>query len=786
MSPFRQIRSRCHQRASRSGSGFVWTMAVALLLAACGGDGEEVGKIVIKGGGNGPSGNLDASDGGTGDSEVSAADGGTSLPKDTGGGAVDIAGTADVAVVDTSVGTVDIGTVNEDGGNQDDGGAVGDAAPDTGPPGGCKLDADCSPWGLVCDLDAPGGTCVPCNYGTDCKGLFAICVLNKCVNQPPCADEAPCKAMGEVCDSMSGHCVKCLVDKDCGNDWSCKAKTCIPPPTGCQSSKGCAALGQVCDKTAGACVDCLDDADCVAKEHCSEGVCVGDVCKPGLVQCATGDSLQTCKPSGAGWTVALCPKGNACHQGVCAPVICTGGQSKCVDAGVATCVATGTAWTPAKPCAKDNICIDGACKPAICKPGATKCESGGLATCSADGTAWTVTACEAGKSCVIIQDLPLCMAQLCKPKMPYCEADKAHLCAADGMSSKAFDDCAAKGLKCVAGACAAESCKVGESTCKGDQLAVCDGTGKAWILQPCTKGLVCKEGVCGKPGPCTSTLKAEAKAAKADVIIAVDTTSSMKKEFGPVNGALGALGQALKDGGVDHRVVVIAKDTGCCKICVPPPLGQGGCKDGGNLKRVVAWVEGKSQLKVMIDTWDKYKSFLRPDATRHLLTISDDKSDYDAGWFKSAISKLSAPGFPKGFVMHSITSVNCPDDDTNDAVVSLAKETGGHAFPICKGDGNTWNGWMKTIASDIGKGGMACTYPISAAMKTVPDLAKSLKVTATIGGAKTSLSPLAAGKTCGPALEYELLGKPPVAITVCPSACALIKGGELSTEYACP
>ncbi len=770
-----------------------WLGALLVVLAAgCGGDEEGVGTISIKGGGGSNSSKTDTKTGPDGGSDVTGSDAVSVV--DAGAGSLDVAAVDTAPVVDTMSDAVGDMAQSSDAKSAvvTDSGAA-DTVMDAGPPPGCVVDGDCTPFGLVCDVGVAGGACVQCNYGSDCKGLFALCDQGKCVNQPPCANDTSCKAVGQVCDSLSGHCVDCTEDKDCGNGWFCKAATCIPPPTTCQSSKSCAALGQVCDKQASACVDCLDGADCEAKEFCWQGVCVADICKPGLVQCATGDSLQTCDPSGSGWVIQPCPKGNGCHQGVCAPTICTGGESKCVDGAVLTCLPTGTAWAPPVKCPDGALCIEGVCKTAICKPGATKCDPGGKATCSADGTNWKSAPCPAGKSCKLSEGIALCLDHVCKPSTSFCDAGKTWLCAADGMSSKSVDDCTSKGLKCANGACVPESCKPAEVACKEGQVAVCDASGKAWILQACGDGKICKAGVCAQPGPCTTPLKAEGKTPKADIIVAIDTSSSMKDEFKQVNGALGALGQALKDGGVDHRVVVIGSNTDCCKICVPPPLGKKNCAAGPNLKRVVAYTTGGSQIKTLVDFWSIYKSFLRADADRHIIIISDDDSDVSASKFKDNINKLSAPGFPNGFVLHAIVSIGgdskkgCDSgDDPSKVAIQLATETGGHKYPVCEKKGDVWKGWFKAIAGDIGKGGMTCTYPLSAPMKSLPDLAKTLKITAIIGGKKTTLAPLAAGKPCGQALEYHLLGQPPAAVTLCASSCALIKGSTLTAEHACP
>lgn len=776
-------------------------MLVALfLLAACSGNEDEVGKIVIKGGGNG--GSADVATGDPHDGTGAATD---SSVADVAADQPDVAGPdagADDAAPDTPV--PDAGAIDSaqmDAGPTDaavgDAGPVGDSAtaadapqgdggPVGNPPDSCQADKDCNPWGLVCDTEQ--GSCVACVYGSDCMGLFPICVDNKCDNQMPCKDDAPCAANGMVCDAFVGHCVDCVKAENCKPGWLCKAAVCIPPPTVCQSSKSCASVGQVCDKALGACVDCLDDADCAPPEFCLEGLCLPDICKPGLQQCANISTVQSCVDSGAGWSALPCEPGFVCAKAACAKVICTGGATECVDGGMKTCDVTGSAWSAPEPCAGGSICLDGACKAAICKPGASQCGVGGVQTCSADGTAWQTVACPTGQSCSVAEGVALCFDHKCAPSKAFCDGAVATQCTGDGLGTTVVADCAAKGQDCVDGACKADKCTPAELSCKGDQLAVCDGSGTAWILQPCPNDTVCKANQCVAAAPCETTLTAKAAPAKADIIVVIDTTSSMKSEFGHTNAAIGALGKGLVAAGVDHRVVVIGQNKDCCKICIPAPLGNGNCGPGPNLKRVNAYAEGGTQLSVIVSKWNDYKGFLRADATRHIIVISDDDSDKDAKWFKDAIANLSAPGFAKGFVMHGVVATKaggCGDNEAK-AVPQLANETGGKLFPVCEKSDSAWQGWFSQLAKIIGKGGEACVYPLTAPLQGLKELAKSITVHAQVGGSMVALSALGPDKACGNALEYSVEGTPPQSLQLCPASCKLVVGAPLKVTFPCP
>lgn len=167
-------------------------------------------------------------------------------------------------------------------------------------PSGCH-DAPCGALGLVCD-DA-GGRCVACLSDDDCH--------------------APGRARCE----LAGHvCVACLEAADCGPRAACEPTTHRCVETCAEGDEACAAPGFVCDERAGRCIECRIQAHCAAAPggpRCDGAVgacveCAGNAsCPPSAPVCdrRTGRCVS-CVTSDA------CAEGSACDPETmtCRPV----------------------------------------------------------------------------------------------------------------------------------------------------------------------------------------------------------------------------------------------------------------------------------------------------------------------------------------------------------------------------------------------------------------------------------------------------------------------------------
>ncbi len=208
----------------------------------------------------------------------------------------------------------------------------------------------------------------------------------------------------------------------------------------------------------------------------------------------------------------------------------------------------------------------------------------------------------------------------------------------------------------LAGGCAssddAELADPGDNTSSGS-----DGGGGSFT--PATGGAGGGSDTAGAGGgevpfPCgDASSVANLEKLPADLIIAVDNSTSMALESAQVKSYVNTLVGALTASNIDAHVVIISKgsnntifdllETG---VCLPQPLGSGSCPEDENLpayRHVFEEVASTDALDKIISTYDQWKGSLRPDATKTFLVVSDDESDTSAQDFTNALAQLDPP-----------------------------------------------------------------------------------------------------------------------------------------------
>lgn len=147
----------------------------------------------------------------------------------------------------------------------------------------------------------------------------------------------------------------------------------------------------------------------------------------------------------------------------------------------------------------------------------------------------------------------------------------------------------------------------------------------------------------------------------ADIVFAIDGSSSMAVETQFVREQMNQFSQKIMDSGIDVRVIVIAATSGgsggaggaantavptagrssvinpgpggftrvTTGICIDAPLGSGQCPDDQNLPHyahVTTPVASNNSLNLFISTFPEYKDYLRPEASKSLVVVTDDNS----------------------------------------------------------------------------------------------------------------------------------------------------------------
>jgi hypothetical protein len=194
----------------------------------------------------------------------------------------------------------------------------------------------------------------------------------------------------------------------------------------------------------------------------------------------------------------------------------------------------------------------------------------------------------------------------------------------------------------------------------------------------------------------SSTAVAEAVEAPADIIWVVDQSGSMDQETQYVQAKINDFAALIEQSGVDYRVVMIADPNSGNAICVPPPLAGPQCGDGPKFKLVAQEVSSNDGPELALATFDEYSTFLRPEATKHIVFVTDDDSDISAAEF---LDGLQSFGMFDSVYVHAIYAFGNGSNGCEGPFGSGAQEgevytelvaaTQGAAGVICEDDWTT-------------------------------------------------------------------------------------------------
>ena len=289
-------------------------------------------------------------------------------------------------------------------------------------------------------------------------------------------------------------------------------------------------------------------------------------------------------------------------------------------------------------------------------------------------------------------------------------------------------------------------------------------------------------------------LKEEKVGGKVDVIWWIDTSGSMGQEAAYLNQNINAFANFIGNANIDFRMILVGNSTSCCKICVAPPLGGPNCTDGPQFKHIKQTIGSKNGHSVLVSSYSKWKSFLRPDATKNFVAVTDDNSNQSAAWFMSQIKNIDpvqfkpSPEVPHGFVYHSIVAYNsssdCPTIASKGTVyLDLTAQTNGAKFKICE---KNWAPIFQSLANSVVQTAKpGCTYkvPFPAGVGASDKFGVSYV-------AKDDLFdvPKAPNNVCPSNGVGFTVDNPnaPKEMTLCSSSCNLLKGGgNIQFDFGC-
>ena len=291
-------------------------------------------------------------------------------------------------------------------------------------------------------------------------------------------------------------------------------------------------------------------------------------------------------------------------------------------------------------------------------------------------------------------------------------------------------------------------------------------------------------------GGCAATsAEAKIKVVPVDIIWFIDTSGSMAFETKTVQNNLNAFAQSISKSGLDYHVVMVGdgKD-----ICVPPPLGGAGCTNGPRYLHVKMMVGSVNGLEKLIQAYPQYQKFLRADSLRHFVAVTDDNSQKSASWFSSQIVALKNPGFPKGFIFHSIVAygdiawIGCITGAKIGAeYLSLTASTQGVKAKVCE---TNWNPIFAALAKGItANTEVACTFTIPSPGKGKVIDPNKVNVSFVPPGAAAKIvskvqNAAACKKYAGWYYDYD---NKPTAVILCPDFCKSLGKSKLTILFGC-
>jgi hypothetical protein len=244
---------------------------------------------------------------------------------------------------------------------------------------------------------------------------------------------------------------------------------------------------------------------------------------------------------------------------------------------------------------------------------------------------------------------------------------------------------------------------------------------------------------------------AKNKLRPADVIMAIDNGPSMQENIDAVRANLNAFSQKIVDSGVDTRIVLLSaaldpdavsmatvlggSSGGWRAICIDAPLGSGNCPDDSNapnflhvdeevgLGHTVPFTPERHPLNLYVQSYDKYRAAMRPQASKTFFVISDqDATVAPNGTADDFIRNMTAvdPLMFPSFTFSAVVAYQpCPGGlvgpVTGTVFLDLVKKTGGVQADICGAD---WGPVLDSIAeSVVDTTGIDCFWDIPA----VPD-----------------------------------------------------------------
>jgi hypothetical protein len=279
----------------------------------------------------------------------------------------------------------------------------------------------------------------------------------------------------------------------------------------------------------------------------------------------------------------------------------------------------------------------------------------------------------------------------------------------------------------------------------------------------------------------------------ADIIFAVDSSSSMMAEIEAVRMNLNAFSSQIVAAGVDARVIMIGDSQ---SICIDAPLGSGQCPMDEKLPgyaHVPARVGSEDALDQILGTYAQWSQHLRPNATKSFVVVTDDDATRGmtntAAAFTSALTALD----PVLFAQWSFNGVFCFTQCMQAAAVgtvysALVTQTMGVSGDLCLQDFQPVFDRLAKQIIEVSGAEIACEWPLPPVPSGQSFAGELVAVTRTTSASSSPLARVLSEAECtqgGWFLDDPLN---PTKIRACPNTCAEMQnqsGGQIDVVFGC-
>lgn len=285
-----------------------------------------------------------------------------------------------------------------------------------------------------------------------------------------------------------------------------------------------------------------------------------------------------------------------------------------------------------------------------------------------------------------------------------------------------------------------------------------------------------------------------------DIIWVVDQSGSMDQETAYVQTKINDFAAQISATSIDYHVVMIAITSGSNAICVPAPLGGANCGNNTRFRLVNQRIASNDGPSKAISTYAQYADFLRPDAIKHFVFVTDDESSMSAVNFTNGLAALMPTGMFDNFKVHAIyaygngqsngcTGAFGTGADEGTVYTTLVAQTGGARGVICEDD---WTQVFTDISAAVVSGSqVSCelTIPAPPANETLDPT--KVNVRYQMGGVAPGqlLPQVPTAADCGATGGwYYDDNTAPTTITLCGATCSSIQAdaaANVKIEFGC-